>query len=115
MDPLVTLLVAVVGLATWLAVRSVARRRAYARSWHVGTRTRDDGTHLVVLEGPGGAERIVRELEPGLGEAALTGELRAARAEAFLQADLLNRPPRPTGPPGPAAPAGPEPVARTRS
>ncbi len=114
-DPLVTLLVAVVGLAAWLAVRAVARRRAYARTWHVGTRTRDDGTHVIVLEGPNGAERVVREVTPGLGEAALTAELRSARADAFLQADQLNRPARPKGPKGPPSPAGPEPVARTRS
>ena len=94
----------VVGLlVAWVVVRAVLRRRADAHRWRVVTRTREDGSRLVVLVAPTGAERVIRELPAALHGAALETALRDARSLAFGEALRLNEPP-----------AGRAPAARTR-
>ena len=84
---LILLVLALIAFAVWLLLS----RRRPAPPWEVATRTRSDGTYVVLVRGPGG-ERVVRELPPALEGAELTAELRLAREEAQAQADELNRP-----------------------
>ncbi|HEX8084969.1 MAG TPA: hypothetical protein VF529_11825 [Solirubrobacteraceae bacterium] len=84
-------ILAAVALIVWLVLGAQARRGQEAARWRVATKTAADGTLRVVIEGPGGGERVVKELPPGLEGAELTSELRLAREEAFIQAEELNR------------------------
>ena len=79
-----------VALAIWLLLRP--RPDARTGEWEVSTRTREDGTLVVGVRGPGG-ERVVRELPPALEGPELTAELRLAREEAEAQVAELNRGP----------------------
>ena len=87
----VLLVLAAIGLIAWVVLGSQARRREEASRWRVVTRTAEDGSLRVLVEGPGG-ERLIKELPAGLEGPELTSELRLAREEAFLQAEELNRP-----------------------
>ncbi|HEX2084566.1 MAG TPA: hypothetical protein VHF89_02710 [Solirubrobacteraceae bacterium] len=90
---LLELLLVLVALAliAWAVLGVRTGRRARAARWRVVTKTAADGTLRVVIEGPGGGERVVKELPPGLEGPELTSELRLAREEAFMQAQELNR------------------------
>ena len=94
-------LTALAVLAIWLAFRAWLRRRAAAGRWHVVTRTAGDGTRLVVLAGPDGRERVVRELPAAMDGAALESALLDARSKAFGEALRLNAPPAPARAPAP--------------
>ena len=82
---------AALALIAYLVLSAQARSRAEAARWRVVTRTASDGTLRVVLEGPEGGERVVKELPPALDGPELTSELRLAREEAHMQAEELNR------------------------
>ena len=86
------LLLAALAFAAYLVLTSVARRNAAAQRWRVETKTAPDGSLRVVVAGPDGGERLVKELPAGLEGPELTSELRLAREEAFMQAEELNRP-----------------------
>ena len=86
------LLLAGLAFAVYLVLTGMARRNAAAQRWRVETKTSPDGSLRVVLEGPDGGERLVKELPAGLEGPELTSELRLAREEAFMQAEELNRP-----------------------
>ena len=88
----VLVLLAVAGFAVYLVWSGSMRRRVEESRWRVVTRTGEDGALRVLVRGPDGGERVVKELPPGLEGAELTAELRLAREEAFLQAEELNRP-----------------------
>ena len=79
---------ALVALAIWFVLSRAAGRPA--QRWRAVTHTRQDGTYVVGVQGPGG-ERVVRELPPGLEGYELQSELRLAREEAEAQAAELNR------------------------
>src|SRR3712207_854121 len=85
-------LIALAVLVAWLVVRAMLRRRANAARWRVVTRTLADGKRMVVLVGPDGGERVIRELPAALDGAALEVELMEARAKAFGEALRLNEP-----------------------
>jgi len=80
---------ALVALAVWLYLAAHAHRQD-AREWHVVSTTRQDGTLLVGVRGPG-TERLVRELPPTLHGSDLQRALRLARDQAQREADELNR------------------------
>ncbi|HEX8121718.1 MAG TPA: hypothetical protein VF549_10695 [Solirubrobacteraceae bacterium] len=101
----IPLLASALFLSTWLIVRVHVRRRAEAGRWRVVTRTLDDGSRRVMLAGPDGGERVIRELPATLDGQALEAELREARSSAFGEALRLNDP----------RPARPAPAGRTRS
>ena len=82
---------AAVALLAWAVMGFQARRSVEQARWRVVTRTAEDGTLRVAIQGPGGGERLVKELPPGLEGPELTSELRLAREEAHLQAEELNR------------------------
>jgi hypothetical protein len=87
---LVVLLLAI-ACAVYLVADARAKRSAQGERWRVLTRTAEDGTLRVLVAGPGGGERLVKELPAALEGAELTSELRLAREEAALQAEELNR------------------------
>ena len=89
---LVIPLIALATLAAWLILRAMLRRRADAARWRVVTRTLADGTRLVVLTGPGGRERVIKELPAALDGPALENALLEARSVAFGEALRLNDP-----------------------
>ena len=84
-------IVALLAIAVYLVLSSVARRRAQHSRWRVEPATRADGTLEVSVRGEGMQRRVIRELPPSLEGADLTSELRLAKEEAQLQADELNR------------------------
>ena len=68
-----------------------AAREARDR-WRVETHTRDDGTLVVGLRrGGDSAERVVKELPPGMDPLELASELQLAREDAELAVRELNR------------------------
>jgi hypothetical protein len=101
----ISLLALALFLSTWLVAKVHVRRRAEAGRWRVVTRTLSDGSRRVVLAGPDGGERVVRELPAALDGLELEAELREARSSAFGEALRLNQP----------RVAGPAPAPRTRS
>jgi hypothetical protein len=91
-------LIAIALFLGWLVLRGFLRRRAEASRWHVVTRTLADGTRRVLLAGPGGGERVIREFPATLDGAALESALLDARSMAFSEAMRLNAPPAPRAP-----------------
>ncbi|HEV2812770.1 MAG TPA: hypothetical protein VGW10_05900 [Solirubrobacteraceae bacterium] len=89
---LLLVVLAVLAFVAYMVFSAYARSRAEAARWRVATKTASDGSLRVVLEGPDGGERLVKELPASLEGPELTGELRLAREEAFMQAEELNRP-----------------------
>ena len=81
---------ALLGLAIYVLLGR--REQAQLPEWSVVTRTKEDGSLVVALRGPGG-ERVIRELPAELSGPDLTSELRLAREEAAFQAAELNRAP----------------------
>jgi len=71
-----------------VVVRNLRNRRP---RWSVGVHTRDDGTMVVALERPGEAQRVLRELPPGMDATDFTSDLRLAIEDAEAQAEELNR------------------------
>ena len=80
---------ALVALAVWLYLAAHTHRHE-SRAWHVVSSTRQDGTLVVGVRGPGTARRV-REIPPTLGGADLQRALRLARDQAQREADELNR------------------------
>ncbi len=83
------IVVALVALAVWLYLAAHSHRHE-AREWHVVSTTRQDGTLLVGVRGPG-TERLVREVPPTLHGSDLQRAVRLARDQAQREADELNR------------------------
>ena len=91
----IVVLLVVVGLAA-TAIASLSARARAAREerdrWRVETHTRDDGTLVVGLRrGGDSAERVVKELPPGMDPLELASELQLAREDAELAVRELNR------------------------
>lgn len=90
---LIVLLV-VIGVAATAISAAVARSRAARDAgtrWRVDTHTRNDGTLVVSLRRGREAERVVRELPPGMDPIELASELQIAREDAELAVRELNR------------------------
>ena len=84
----------VVGLAATAIAAAMARSRAArdaGHRWRVDTHTRNDGTLVVSLRRGREAERVVRELPPGMDPIELASELQLAREDAELAVQELNR------------------------
>ena len=84
----------VVGLGATAISAAVSRSRAAREAgtrWRVDTHTRDDGTLVVSLRRGHEAERVVRELPPGMDPVELASELQLAREDAELAVQELNR------------------------
>jgi hypothetical protein len=85
---------ALVGLAATVIAAAAARARAAREAgtrWRVDTHTRNDGTLVVSLRRGREAERVVRELPPGMDPIELASELQLAREDAELAVQELNR------------------------
>ncbi|HEX2126505.1 MAG TPA: hypothetical protein VHF45_08110 [Thermoleophilaceae bacterium] len=73
-------------LLDWLRQRGVRRE-----PWRVDTFNRPDGTTVVGLRRSGSAERVVKELPPGMDPIEFESELRLALEDAESHAKVLNR------------------------
>jgi hypothetical protein len=82
---------AIAAFVVVFARAAMGERRLASRRWRVDTRTRADGTLVVVLRRDPDGERVVRELPPGMDPTELAAELQLAREDAELALRELNR------------------------
>lgn len=89
---LIVLIVAVlIVLAVYLMLDWLRQRGETKAPWRVDTFNRPDGTTIVGLRRGDSAERVVKELPPGMDPVDFESELRIALEDAESHARTLNR------------------------
>jgi cytochrome c-type biogenesis protein CcmE len=88
---IVLIVAALIVLAIYLLLDSLRRRGEMRAPWKVDTFNRPDGTTVVGLRRSGSAERVVKELPPGMDPVDFESELRIALEDAESHARTLNR------------------------
>jgi hypothetical protein len=89
---LIVLIVAALIVLTIYLLLDWLRQRGQTRApWRVDTFNRPDGTTVVGLRRHGSAERVVKELPPGMDPVDFESELRIALEDAESHAATLNR------------------------
>jgi hypothetical protein len=78
-------------MTIYLLLDWLRRRGENREPWKVDTFNRPDGTTVVGLRRTGSAERVVKELPPGMDAVDFESELRLALEDAEIHAATLNR------------------------
>ena len=88
---IVLVIAALIVLALYLLLDWLRQRGEQRTPWRVDTFNRPDGTTVVGLRRSGSAERVVKELPPGMDPVEFESELRLALEDAESHAATLNR------------------------
>ena len=88
---IVLIVAALIVLAIYLLLDWLRERGETKAPWRVDTFNRPDGTTVVGLRRSGSAERVVKELPPGMDPVDFESELRIALEDAESHAKTLNR------------------------
>ena len=88
---IVLIVAALIVLALYMLLDWLRQRDENRAPWRVDTFNRSDGTTVVGLRRQGSAERVVKELPPGMDPVDFESELRLALEDAESHARTLNR------------------------
>jgi len=88
---IVLIVAALIVVAIYMLLDWLRQRDERSAPWKVDTFNRPDGTTVVGLRRSGSAERVVKELPPGMDPIEFESELRLALEDAESHARTLNR------------------------